>query len=221
LAEYPRQSARVSRIYRNNTLHDQALGLGLNGSRSKEETMKLRVLTSALAGFVLVATSPALAWFHAGDEGGHWHATYAGPGGFAHAGGTAGYGWHGSAAGWGGGYHGYGYGGWGYHQPVTVNHYYGGGCWNCGYGGAVAAGEVGLAAGAAVGAAAASANTANAYAAGVAAGSAYAIGATYAALPGGCYYSPVGGTAYYNCRGSWLQPAYGSNGVYYQVVPIP
>jgi len=184
--------------------------------------MRMRMPIMLVAAMLTTVALPARAWFHAGDEGGHWHASYAGPGGFAHAGGTAGYGWHGSAGGWGGGYHGYGYHGYGYHQPVTVNHYYGGGCYGCGgWGGAAVAGAVGLAAGAAVGAAAASANSANAYAAGVAAGAAYAIGTTYAALPAGCAYSPVGGASYYNCGGYWFQPAYGSNGVYYQVVPTP
>jgi len=198
--------------------------------------MRMRVVALALLGTAALAVSPASAWFHAGNEGGHWHATYAGPGGVAHAGGTAGYGWHSSGVGYGGayhaggaagygwhgtaygaaGYHGYGYNGYGYHQPVVVNHYYGGGCYNCGGWGAAAAGAaVGVAAGVAVGAAASSAATSNAYAAG------YAAGSTYAALPGGCSYAPVNGVTYYACNGMWLQPAYGANGVFYRVVAAP
>jgi hypothetical protein len=176
--------------------------------------MRKRLMAMVMAGVVGFATVPAQAWFHAGSEGGHWHASYGGNGSWGHAGGTAGYGWHGSSGYTG--YHGYGYHGYGWHQPTVVNHYYGGGCYNCGgWGGVAAAGAVGLAAGAAIGAAAASNNASNAYAAG------YAAGATYAALPGGCAYAPINGAAFYNCGGMWLQPAYGANGVFYRTVAAP
>jgi hypothetical protein len=99
----------------------------------------------------------------------------------------------------------------------VVNQYYGTGCYNCAgwSGGAVAAaGVAGVAVGAAVGVAAASAANANAAAA-------YAQGDVYAALPAGCAYSSYYGRAYYSCGGTWFNPAYGANGVYYRVVPPP
>lgn len=115
-----------------------------------------------------------------------------------HAGGIgpAGGAWH--AGGWhAGGWAGGGYWGGGFHGPVVVNHYWGGGCWACG-GAAVAAG---VAAGAA------------------AAATAYAIGSTVATIPAGCSYQYVNGVSYSVCGGTWFQPFYGNNGVYYRVVP--
>jgi len=177
--------------------------------------MRVRMMALAMLGAATLTASPAAAWYHAGNEGGHWHASWGGNGSWGHAGGTAGYGWHGTTGG-AVGYHGYGYHGYGWHQPVVVNHYYGGGCYGCGGWGAAAAGAaVGVAAGAALGAAATSAATSNAYAAG------YAAGSTYAALPAGCAYAPVNGVSYYACNGMWLQPAYGANGVFYRVVAAP
>jgi hypothetical protein len=177
-------------------------------------------LSLAAASAVGVMPVAAQAWMHGGAEGGHWHGTYVGPGGgVAHAGGTTGA-WHGTT--------GWNHPDYGWHQPVTVNRYYNGGCYNCGgwyggygAGGAAVGAAVGLAAGTAIGAAAASSSNANAYAAGVAAGSAYALGSTFAALPAHCAYAPIGPTPYYNCSGYWLKPAYGANGVYYTVVPTP
>jgi hypothetical protein len=67
----------------------------------------------------------------------------------------------------------------------------------------------------ATGAAIASANTAAATSSAYAAG--YAQGASYAALPSGC--TMAGG--YYQCGNTWFKPAYGANGVFYQVVPPP
>ena len=80
------------------------------------------------------------------------------------------------------------YGG-GFHGPVVVNHYYGGGCWNCGA--------------AAIGAAAVG----------------YAVGSLVTTVPPGCAYQAVAGTNYYVCNGTWFQPYYGNNGLYYRVVP--
>jgi ABC-type sugar transport system substrate-binding protein len=74
-----------------------------------------------------------------------------------------------------------------------VNHYYGGGCWACG--------GAALAAGAVAGAAAA-----------------YAIGSTVATIPPACGNRYVGGVNYFVCGGTWFQPFYGNNGVYYRVV---
>jgi hypothetical protein len=54
---------------------------------------------------------------------------------------------------------------------------------------------------------------------GVAAASAAAPHPAYAALPAGCIYRPL--PRAYDCGGMWLSPAYGANGVYYQVVPRP
>jgi hypothetical protein len=102
-----------------------------------------------------------------GDWGGTWHAD----------------GWHA-----GGVYAG------GFHGPAVVNHYYGGGCWNCG---------AAAIAGAAIGAAAVG----------------LAVGSLVATVPAGCPYQVVGGTNYYVCNGTWYQPYYGNNGLYYRVVP--
>ncbi|MBV8093187.1 MAG: hypothetical protein JO110_08110 [Acetobacteraceae bacterium] len=43
--------------------------------------------------------------------------------------------------------------------------------------------------------------------------------AAYAALPTGCVYRLIPHA--YQCGGMWLAPAYGSNGIYYKVVPAP
>lgn len=138
---------------------------------------------------LVAAVAPAQAFFRAGG----WHAGGLGGVGGWHAGGIgpAGNAWH------AGGWHAGGYWGGGWHGPVVVNHYYGGGCWACG-GAAVAAG---VAAGAA------------------AVATAYAIGTTVATIPAGCMTQYIGGVNYYVCGGTWFQPFYGNNGVYYRVVP--
>jgi hypothetical protein len=41
----------------------------------------------------------------------------------------------------------------------------------------------------------------------------------YAALLSGCVYRPLPHA--YDCGGTWLAPAYGANGVYYNAVPPP
>jgi hypothetical protein len=51
--------------------------------------------------------------------------------------------------------------------------------------------------------------------------STYAMNAIYATLPGGCAQAQVQGGTYYVCGGTWFQPSYGANGVYYRVVPAP
>jgi hypothetical protein len=43
--------------------------------------------------------------------------------------------------------------------------------------------------------------------------------AGYPSLPAGCMYRPM--LSVYECGGTWLQAAYGANGVYYRVVPAP
>jgi hypothetical protein len=91
--------------------------------------------------------------------------------------------------------------------PVVVNSY-STGCYNCGDWSAA-------------GTATASANTAAPYNAGVAAGVSYSIGEIIAAAPTGCAMPNVEGSTYYMCGNTWLQPAYGANGIYYRVVPAP
>ncbi|HET6378674.1 MAG TPA: hypothetical protein VFG05_10280 [Methylocella sp.] len=163
------------------------------------------VLGSALLTLALAAPEEALAFrggFAAGGFRGlgGWHA-----GGDAwHAGGVDA--WHGAT--WGGGtwhadgWHAGGYYAGGFHGPVVVNHYWGGGCWNCGA--AVAATAAGVAAGAAIGAAAA-----------------YTVGSIVATVPAGCVYRMAAGVNYYVCNGTWFQPFYGNNGLYYRVVSPP
>jgi hypothetical protein len=137
--------------------------------------------------------------FHAGgfEGGGAWHAG-GGDGGAGawHAGGV-----HGE---WGGtwhadGWHASGVYGAGFHGPAAVNHYYGGGCWNCGAS-AIAAGAAAVAAGAAIGAAATAP---------------YAVGSVVVSVPPGCAYQNTNGINYYVCGGTWFQPFYGNNGLYY------
>ena len=41
------------------------------------------------------------------------------------------------------------------------------------------------------------------------------------ALPAGCITPTVQGTTYYLCGNTWFSAAYGANGVYYRVVPVP
>lgn len=198
--------------------------------------MKKTVLAISVALSLAASLQPASAFFRGGFGGGYAHATFGGRDGVAHVSDAGGY-WHGTAAGPDGIYHGSdqggvyhgtaitpggapgqvnvyhggGYPGGGYyHQPAVVNAY-GAGCVGCGGGwgpgpGAVAAG---VAAGAVVGAAAASAARP------------WPVGVTYGYLPGGCAQVFVGGVSYYQCGAGWLRPAYGANGVIYEVVPAP
>jgi hypothetical protein len=151
--------------------------------------IKRRILALVLSASALAA-NPAFAWRGGGFGGFH-------AGGF-HGGFAGGDAWHaGGFHGYGGTWHADGYhaggvwgGGYGYHGPAVVNSYYGGGCYAC--------------AGAAVG---------------LAAAGAYAIGTSLATLPGNCSYRDVYGAAYYVCGNTWLNPQYGANGLYYQVIP--
>lgn len=47
------------------------------------------------------------------------------------------------------------------------------------------------------------------------------MGATFASLPSGCGLRKVAGGTYYQCGNAWVSPAYGANGVFYTVVPMP
>ena len=46
-----------------------------------------------------------------------------------------------------------------------------------------------------------------------------AVGSLVATVPAGCPYQVVGSTNDYVCNGTWYQPYYGNNGLYYRVVP--
>lgn len=127
-----------------------------------------------------------------------------------------------SSAHYGGSYYG------AYHPPTTVN-YYGSSCSNCGGWNSGAAAATGYIVGHAVATAQANAQTqtatANAYAAGVATGAAISqpapvVNDVYAKLPANCQYI-AGASAFYRCGTTWLEPAFGANGVYYRVIPAP
>jgi hypothetical protein len=47
------------------------------------------------------------------------------------------------------------------------------------------------------------------------------IGMSQAYLPGGCVNISLSSGQYYECGPNWFKPYFGSNGVYYQVVPAP
>jgi hypothetical protein len=151
-------------------------------------------------------------WHSAGWGGGGWGGAYhADSGGVTHVGygGVTHVGYDDAAhVGYGGVYH-----GGSYYHPTYVG---GGGCWGCvsNAGAAAAAGVVGLAAGAAIGSAATSWSQPVAYAGPV-------VGSEVLALPGGCSSVFAGGTRYYSCGSAYYQPHFGSNGVYYTVVPAP
>jgi hypothetical protein len=104
------------------------------------------------------------------------------------------------------------------------------GCYNCGYNDGVnpaAAAAAGVVVGAAVATAANQNANNNAYGAGYNAGMVASapptmpMGATFATLPSGCNLRTVSHGTYYQCGNSWVRPAYGANGVYYSVVPMP
>lgn len=165
--------------------------------------------------------------FHAGAGGfTAWHGAGFGGGGFGGAyhadwGGVTHVGYGGvTHVDYGDAYHA-GYGGGAYYHPAYV----GGGCWGCttGYsGGAVAAaGVVGLAAGAAIGSAAASSSNPTVVVQQPVYVTGPAIGTKVFALPGGCSSVNADGITYYNCGSAYYQPHFGSNGVYYTVVPSP
>jgi hypothetical protein len=143
---------------------------------------------------------------HESNAGGAWHGTAVTPEGAYHGSDYGGY-YHGTAVGATGTVHTTAYGSY-YHQPATVNYYGSAGCYNCG-GSAWGAAAAGAAVGATVG-----------VAAGAAASAAAAQPAHYAALPAGCIYRPLPHA--YECGGgTWLSPAYGANGIYYQPVAPP
>jgi hypothetical protein len=157
-------------------------------------------------------------WSHSSAGGayggwGHSSGTYTGP--------------HGNSASWShssyGGYHPPAYGG--YHPPAYGYHppaYYG----SSGYssGDVAAAGIAGLAVGAMAGAAAASRPAPAPTTVVVQQPMAPAplmLGTSLTYLPGGCVNINISSGQYYECGANWFKPYFGSNGVYYQVVPAP
>ena len=54
-----------------------------------------------------------------------------------------------------------------------------------------------------------------------AASATYAMGQTVAVIPVGCTSPTLQGQVYYLCGNTWFSPAYGANGLYYRVVPVP
>ena len=115
-----------------------------------------------------------------------------------------------------------------YHPPTAV--YASSGCYNCGYNEGVnpaAAAAAGVVAGAAIATTANQNANNNAYGAGYSAGmsasapSTMPMGTTFVSLPSGCGLRTVSGATFYQCGNSWVRPAYGANGVFYTVVPMP
>ncbi len=47
------------------------------------------------------------------------------------------------------------------------------------------------------------------------------MGVNYAAVPAGSMPINKNGTTYYRSRNTWFRPAYGANGIDYQVMPAP
>jgi hypothetical protein len=180
-------------------------------------------------------SAPVHAWYRGG--GGSWSGRFGGSGSWSHssAGGAYG-GWghgsgtytgpHGNTASWShsyggyhpptyGGYHGYGYG-YGYHPPSYSSGYSGGDV--------AAAGIAGLAIGAMAGAAAASQPApppATVVVQQPMAPAPLTLGMSLTYLPGNCVNINLSSDQYYECGPNWFKPYFGSNGVYYLVVPAP
>ena len=107
-----------------------------------------------------------------------------------------------------GGYHGYGYG---YHPPSYSG------------GDVAAAGIAGLAVGAMAGAAAASQPPppTTVVVQQPMAPAPLTLGMSLTYLPGNCVNMNLSSGQYYECGPNWFKPYFGSNGVYYLVVPAP
>ena len=188
----------------------------------------------AIAISLATLSAPAQAWYRGG--GGSWSGRFGGSGSWSHssAGGAYG-GWghssgtytgpHGNTADWShssyggyhpptfGGYHGYSYG---YHPPSYSSGYSGGDV--------AAAGIAGLAVGAMAGAAMASQPPPPPTTVVIQQPMAPApltLGMSLTYLPGNCVNINLSSGQYYECGPNWFKPYFGSNGVYYQVVPAP
>ena len=185
---------------------------------------------SLLAAAICMAavSAPAHAWYHSGGGsasgryGGSasWSHSSAGGayGGWGHSSGTA-TGPHGNSASWShsyGGYHPPAYGG--YHPPSYSSGYSGGDV--------AAAGIAGLAVGAMAGAAMASQSQPPPPPTTVVIQQPMApppltLGMSLTYLPGNCVNINLSSGQYYECGPNWFKPYFGSNGVYYLVVPAP
>ena len=119
------------------------------------------------------------------------------------------------------------------YHPVpygSANVYYNNG-YNATTGQVVAAGVAGMAVGAMAGSAAAKSSKQSTYATQASAPSSVAqppvidsplpVGSQLSALPAGCTNAVVKSVQYYGCGPNWFKPAFGNNGVYYQVVNQP
>jgi hypothetical protein len=128
------------------------------------------------------------------------------------------------------------YGHAGYYGHASYSCYHAGySCGGVSTGTAVAAGMAGLATGAMIGSAVARANTPTVvvaptpvypapyyYAAPpVVVAPAAPVGSIYYSLPPGVQSANINGVQYYVLGGTYYRPFFGSNGVYYQVVPNP
>ncbi len=163
------------------------------------------------SGYAHGASGGSAAW-----SGGTGYAHTAAGGSAAWSGGTGyAHGAYGGGAVWGHTTYGYAYG---YRPPV----YYG----SYGYssGDVAAAGIAGLAVGAMTGAAAASqpppAPTTVIVQQPIAPPP-LMLGTSLTYLPGNCVNIHISSGQYYECGANWFKPYFGSNGVYYQVVPAP
>ncbi len=133
---------------------------------------------------------------------------------------------YGGSASWSHSYGGYHPPAYGYHPPAYGYHppaYYGSSGYSSGQ--VAAAGVAGLAVGAMMGAAAAS-NAAPPPPTTVVIQQPMAppplmLGTSLTYLPGGCVNINISSGQYYECGANWFKPYFGSNGVYYQVVPAP
>lgn len=114
-----------------------------------------------------------------------------------------------------------------YPAPAYAAPHYYGSPYNATTGEVAAAGMAGMAVGAMAGSASAkkqqsSSTTQTASAAQPATiSSPLPTGTQLSALPAGCTNAVVKSVEYYGCGPNWFKPVFGSNGVYYQVVPQP
>ena len=191
--------------------------------------MKIRlkgcyILVTAIS--MATLSAPVHAWYRGGGGsfsgrfGGSasWSHSSAGGayGGWGHGSGTA-TGPHGNSASWShsyGGYHPPAYGG--YHPPSYSSGYSGGDV--------AAAGIAGLAVGAMAGAAMASQPPPPPTTVVIQQPMApppLTLGMSLTYLPGNCVNINLSSGQYYECGPNWFKPYFGSNGVYYLVVPAP
>jgi hypothetical protein len=98
--------------------------------------------------------------------------------------------------------------------PAGLDPYYGGGCWHCSPWG-IARDSAAATAGAMIGEAAVAPYLGTVYGS----PNSYTVGSVVTSIPPGCSGRAASGANYYVCNGTWFQPYFGNNGVYYRVVP--